>query len=59
MLLLVAGVGLGDRITQGFDVLPVALIAGGFSALVAGVAVAVFLLTWLRPIRLSQRALAG
>jgi hypothetical protein len=46
-------------VTQGFDVLPVALIAGGFSALVAGVAVAVFLLTWLRGIRLSQRALAG
>jgi hypothetical protein len=59
VLLLVAGIGLGDRVTQGFDVLPVALIAGGFSALVAGIAVAVFLLTWLRPLRLSQRALAG
>jgi hypothetical protein len=59
VLLLVAGIGLGDRITQGFDVLPVALIAGGFSALVAGVAVGVFLLTWLRPVRLSARALAG
>jgi len=59
VLLLVAGIGLGDRITQGFDILPVALVAGGFSALVAGVAVAIFLLTWLRPLRLSQRALAG
>jgi hypothetical protein len=37
----------------------VALIAGGFSALVAGVAVGVFLLPWLRPLRLSERALAG
>jgi hypothetical protein len=59
VLLLVAGIGLGDRITRGFDVLPVALIAGGFSALVAGVVVAVFLLTWLRPLRLSERALTG
>jgi hypothetical protein len=59
VLLLVAGIGLGDRVTQGFDVLPVALIAGGFSSLVAGAAVAVFLLTWLRPLRLSERALAG
>ena len=59
VLLLVAGIGLGDRVTQGFDLLPVALVAGGFSALVAGIAVAVFLLTWLRPLRLSQRALAG
>jgi hypothetical protein len=58
-LLLVAGIGLGDRVTQGFDIAPVALIAGGFSALVAGVAVACFLLTWLRPVRLSERALAG
>jgi hypothetical protein len=46
-------------VTQGFDIAPVALIAGGFSALVAGVAVACFLLTWLRPVRLSERALAG
>jgi hypothetical protein len=37
----------------------VALVAGGFSALVAGIAVGVFLLTWLRPVRLSARALAG
>jgi hypothetical protein len=59
VLLLVAGIGLGDRTTRGFDVLPVALIAGGFSALVAGVAVGVFLLPWLRPLRLSERALAG
>ncbi|MGY1771730.1 hypothetical protein [Blastococcus sp. SYSU D00813] len=58
-LLLVAGVRLGDRVTEGFDLLPVALVAGGFSALVAGLAVAVFLVTWLRPLRLSERALAG
>ena len=30
---------------------PVALVAGGFSALAAGIAVAGFLLTWLRPVR--------
>jgi hypothetical protein len=58
-LLLAGGIELGDRITSGFDLLPVALVAGGFSALVAGLAVAVFLLTWLRPVRLSARALAG
>ena len=39
-LLLVAGIDLGDRVTEGFDLLPVALVAGGFSALAAGLAVA-------------------
>jgi hypothetical protein len=58
-LLLTAGLGLGDRVTAHFDLLPVALVAGGFSALVAGVAVGVFLLTWLRPVRESASALAG
>jgi hypothetical protein len=58
-LLLVAGIDLGDRVGDGFDLLPVALVAGGFSALAAGVAVAGFLLGWLRPVRSSQRALAG
>jgi hypothetical protein len=58
-LLLVAGVGLGDRVTDGVDLWPVALVAGGFSALAAGLAVAVFLVTWLRPVQLSERALAG
>ena len=58
-LLLVGGVDRGDEVTQGFDLLPVASVAGGFSALVAGVAVAGFLLTWLRPVRSTQRALAG
>jgi hypothetical protein len=58
-LLLVAGIDRGDEVTQGFDLLPVALVAGGFSALVAGLAVAGFLLTWLRPIRSSERALTG
>jgi hypothetical protein len=58
-LLLVGGIELGDRITQGFDLLPVALVAGGFSALAAGIAVAGFLLTWLRPVRSDARALTG
>jgi hypothetical protein len=58
-LLLAAGIELGDRITQGFDLLPVALVAGGFSAVAAGLAVTGFLLTWLRPVQSSARALAG
>jgi hypothetical protein len=58
-LLLTAGIGLGDRVTESFDLLPVALVAGGFSALAAGVAVAVFLVTWLRPVRESASALTG
>jgi hypothetical protein len=58
-LLLVGGIDLGDRVTESVDLLPVALVAGGFSALAAGVAVAGFLLTWLRPVRSSARALAG
>jgi hypothetical protein len=58
-LLLVAGIDLGDRVTENVDLLPVALVAGGFSALAAGVAVAGFLLTWLRPVRTTAPALAG
>jgi hypothetical protein len=59
-LLLVGGVGLGDRIAgDGAGLLPVALVAGGFSALVAGLAVAVFLLTWLRPVPYTSHALAS
>jgi hypothetical protein len=58
-LLLTAGIELGDRVTEHFDLVPVALVAGGFSALAAGIAVAVFLLTWLRPVRSGQPALAG
>ncbi|MCV2489573.1 hypothetical protein OF117_09360 [Geodermatophilus sp. YIM 151500] len=58
-LLLVAGIELGERVTEGFDLAPVALVAGGFSALAAGVAVAGFLVTWLRPVRSNARALAG
>jgi hypothetical protein len=46
-------------VSGGFDALPVALVAGGFSALAAGIAVAAFLLTWLRPVRFSARALTG
>src|SRR3954467_10283109 len=56
-LLLLAGIERGDRVSEGFDLLPVALVAGGFSALAAGIAVAGFLLTWLRPVQSSQRAL--
>jgi hypothetical protein len=58
-LLLAAGIDLGDRVTQGVDLLPVALVAGGFAALAAGLAVAAFLVTWLRPVRADERALAG
>ncbi|MGY1630905.1 hypothetical protein ACI784_04225 [Geodermatophilus sp. SYSU D01186] len=57
-LLLAAGIDLGDRVTEGVDLLPVALVAGGFAGLAAGLAVAVFLLTWLRPVRSTDRALA-
>jgi hypothetical protein len=58
-LLLVAGIELGNRNSAGIDLRPVALVAGGFSALAAGLAVAVFLLTWLRPVRSSAPALAS
>jgi hypothetical protein len=58
-LLLVGGIELGNRVSGGVDLLPVALVAGGFSALAAGIAVAGFLLTWLRPVRSSAPALAG
>jgi hypothetical protein len=58
ILLLRAGVD-PDRVSEGFDFLPVALVAAGFSALAAGLAVAAFLLTWLRPVRSNARALAG
>jgi hypothetical protein len=58
-LLLTAGIDLGDRVTEGVDLLPVALVAGGFAGLAAGLAVAVFLLTWLRPVRSTDRALAS
>jgi len=47
-----------DGVSEGYDFLPVALVAAGFSALAAGVAVTVFLLTWLRPVRSDSRALA-
>jgi hypothetical protein len=57
-LLLTAGID-PDRATEGFELLPVALVAAGFSALTAGLAVAGFLLTWLRPVRSDARALAG
>lgn len=58
ILLLAAGID-PERVTEGFDFLPVALVAGGFSALAAGIAVAGFLVTWLRPVHSSARALAG
>jgi hypothetical protein len=56
-LLLAAGIDLGDRVSRGFDLLPVALVAGGFAGLAAGLALAVFLVTWLRPVRVDDRAL--
>ena len=57
-LLLTAGVDSG-RVSEGLDLLPVALVAGGLSALAAGLAVAFFLVTWLRPVRSNAPALAG
>jgi hypothetical protein len=58
-LLLRAAIELDDRVTSdGAGLLPVALVAGGFSALIAGLIVAGFLLTWLRPLRQSTHALA-
>lgn len=56
-LLLAAGIALGDRVTQGVDLVPVALVAGGFASLAAGLALAVFLVTWLKPVRVDDRAL--
>ncbi|QXG74964.1 hypothetical protein KUM42_14055 [Modestobacter sp. L9-4] len=59
VLLLIAGVDTGDEVTRsGTALLPVALVAGGFGALAAGLAVASFLLTWLRPLRQAAAALA-
>ncbi|SFK84579.1 hypothetical protein [Geodermatophilus ruber] len=58
-LLLVAGIDLGDRVTEGVDLVPVALVAGGFAGVAAGLGVAGFLLTWLRPVQAADRALAG
>jgi hypothetical protein len=59
-LLLRAAIDLDDRVTSsdGAGLLPVALVAGGFSALIAGITVAGFLMTWLRPVRQSSPALA-
>jgi hypothetical protein len=57
-LLLTAGID-PDRVSEGLDLVPVGLVAGGFSALAAGIAVAGFLLTWLRPVRANAPALAG
>ncbi len=58
-LLLVGGIDLGDRVTEGVDLVPVALVAGGFAGLAAGLAVTGFLLTWLRPLQTNERALTG
>jgi hypothetical protein len=58
-LLLAAGIDLGDRVTRNVDLLPVALVAGGFASLAAGIAVAGFLVTWLRPVRVDERALTS
>ena len=45
--------------TDGVDLVPVALVAGGFSAITAGLAVAFFLATWIRPVRHAAPVLAG
>jgi hypothetical protein len=59
-LLLVAGIGLGDDVAgDGSGLVPVALVAGGFSALLAGLLVAGYLFTWLPPVRHTSPALAG
>ena len=59
VLLLRAAIDLDDRVaSDGAGLVPVALVAGGFSALIAGVIVAGFLLTWLRPVRQTSPALA-
>jgi hypothetical protein len=58
-LLLRAAIDLDDRVAgDGAGLVPVALVAGGFSALLAGLTVAGFLMTWLRPLRQSSPALA-
>jgi hypothetical protein len=58
-LLLRAAIDLDDRVAgDGAGLVPVALVAGGFSALLAGLTVAGFLMTWLRPIRQTSPALA-
>jgi hypothetical protein len=58
-LLLRAAIGLDDRVSgDGAGLVPVALVAGGFSALLAGLTVACFLMTWLRPLRQTSPALA-
>jgi len=58
-LLLRAAIDIDDRVASaGAGLVPVALVAGGFSALIAGILVAGFLLTWLRPVRQTTPALA-
>jgi hypothetical protein len=58
-LLLRAAIDLDDRVSgEGAGLVPVALVAGGFSALLAGLIVAGFLVTWLRPVRQTSPALA-
>ena len=58
-LLLRAAIELGDRVSSdGAGLVPVALVAGGFSALIAGLIVTGFLMTWLRPVRQASHALA-
>ena len=58
-LLLRAAIDLDDRVSgDGAGLVPVALVAGGFSALLAGLTVAAFMVTWLRPVRQTSHALA-
>ncbi|MGY2079752.1 hypothetical protein [Modestobacter sp. SYSU DS0657] len=57
-LLLRAAIDLDERVTSDAGgLVPVALVAGGFSTLVAGLAVAGFLITWLRPVQQRSPAL--
>ncbi|WP_171058113.1 hypothetical protein [Modestobacter altitudinis] len=58
-LLLRAAIDLDDRVAgDGAGLLPVALVAGGFTAILAGLVVAGFLVTWLRPVQQTSHALA-
>ncbi|OMQ14287.1 hypothetical protein A7K94_0217690, partial [Modestobacter sp. VKM Ac-2676] len=58
-LLLRAAIDLDEQVSSDAGgLVPVALVAGGFSTLVAGLAVAGFLVTWLRPVQQRSPALA-
>ncbi|MGI8653185.1 MAG: hypothetical protein ACR2I7_10365 [Geodermatophilaceae bacterium] len=54
-LLFVAGVAIGNS-ASGADLAPVALIAGGFGALVGAMVVGAYLVKWLTPVRWAEAA---